>query len=292
MRVSRRTVVISGSTAAALGGLTWTPAAADEPADVVFYGGPIVTVNDAQPSVEAVAVKDGKIVAVGAASEIRAKWVGPNTRVVDLAGRTLLPGFIDGHGHFMNAPRIVNWANVSPMPAGPVKAIPDILTALQALVVELKIPKGQWVIGYGYDGTALAEGRGLPWFGIATRSCMQRVPRKRLLLGCQRTPDPGATAKPAAMTTSAHSAEASAFPLSVWPLAAALPIRTVSNRTAGSRWRREPAGKHRLRINGSSGGFRRSCMLNSPRGSSPTQCAQQRWPFEPQAVGTHTLGAL
>lgn len=165
MTISRRTLLKAGGSAAALGGLPWPASAAgnatDSAADVIFHGGSIITVNDAQPSVEAVAVKDGKIVATGAANDIRAKWTGPATRVVDLGGKTLVPGFIDGHGHFMNAPRVVNWANVSPVPAGPVKTIPDILKALQDNVSQRAIAKGEWVMAFGYDGTALAEGREL-----------------------------------------------------------------------------------------------------------------------------------
>ncbi len=67
-------------------------------ADKIIQGGSIVTVNDAKPFADAVAIKDGKILAVGSNDEI-AKHKGANTEVVDLAGRALLPGFIDGHGH-------------------------------------------------------------------------------------------------------------------------------------------------------------------------------------------------
>ena len=48
------------------------------------------------------------------------------TKIVDLKGATLLPSFIDAHGHFMNAPQIVKWANVSGVPAGPVRHIADM----------------------------------------------------------------------------------------------------------------------------------------------------------------------
>ena len=123
MSVSRRSLLLAGGSAVAVAGLPWPVAAATEGADILFFGGPIITVNDEQPSVEAIAVKDGMIVDIGAERDLRSKWAGPNTRLVDLGGRALLPGFIDGHGHFMNAPRIVNSANVTPVPAGPVRAI-------------------------------------------------------------------------------------------------------------------------------------------------------------------------
>ena len=165
MKVSRRSIVIGGGATAAVGALPWqvcvADAAPDNAADVMFFGGPIVTVADDQPTAEAIAVKDGKIVAIGAADFVKARWLGPRTRVVDLAGNTLLPGFIDGHGHFMNAPRIVNWANVSSVPAGPVKNIPDIQKALKDFAEARKTPKGEWVMAYGYDGAGLPEGREL-----------------------------------------------------------------------------------------------------------------------------------
>jgi len=164
MTVSRRMVVAGGSVAA-IGGMAWrasaadTSTAADTSADIVFYGGPIVTMTDAQPTPEAVAVKNGKIVAVGAASDIRAKWVGSRTRIIDLGGKTLMPGFIDAHGHFVNAPRIVNWANVSLRPVGTVEKIPDIIGLLQENKAAQNIPDDGWVIGYGYDGSGLSDKR-------------------------------------------------------------------------------------------------------------------------------------
>ncbi len=71
-----------------------------DPADLVLTNGHVVTVDDAQPEAEAVAVKDGRILAVGSSDEMAA-YVGSATRLVDLAGRTLVPGFIEGHGHYM-----------------------------------------------------------------------------------------------------------------------------------------------------------------------------------------------
>lgn len=75
------------------------PAGLGEQADIIYVGGPIVTMNDAQPSVEALAVKDGKILATGAKADIETLYKGRMTKVVDLAGKTLMPGFIDGHAH-------------------------------------------------------------------------------------------------------------------------------------------------------------------------------------------------
>jgi len=66
-------------------------------ATTVFHGGPILTMDDAQPSAEAVAVRGQTILAVGALDAVRAA-AGRGARLVDLDGRTLLPGFFDPHG--------------------------------------------------------------------------------------------------------------------------------------------------------------------------------------------------
>lgn len=127
-------------------------------ADTLYTNGNFLTMTDTPA--QALAVADGKILAVGSRDEVL-QHQGPSTRMVDLHGHTLCPGFIDGHSHFMNAPQLLTWVNVSPAPVGPVRKIADILDALDAHVAQLKIPKGEWIIGYGYDGNELAEGREL-----------------------------------------------------------------------------------------------------------------------------------
>jgi predicted amidohydrolase YtcJ len=73
---------------------------AAQPADLVLRNGRIVTVDDARPEAQALAARGGVIVAVGTNDEV-SKLVGPSTRVLDLAGALAIPGFIEGHGHFM-----------------------------------------------------------------------------------------------------------------------------------------------------------------------------------------------
>ncbi|MDX1939273.1 MAG: amidohydrolase [Saprospiraceae bacterium] len=68
-------------------------------ADVVFINGNIYTVNTEQPRAEAIAVKDGRILAIGANADIE-KLKDENTEVIDLQGQFAMPGFIEGHGHF------------------------------------------------------------------------------------------------------------------------------------------------------------------------------------------------
>ena len=68
-------------------------------ADTIFVGGDIVTINDKQPSAEALAVAGGRIIAVGARLDVEKAHKGASTQVVDLGGKTLMPSFIDAHSH-------------------------------------------------------------------------------------------------------------------------------------------------------------------------------------------------
>jgi len=70
-------------------------------ADSIYTNGTIITVDPQESIAEAVAVKDGKILTVGSAEVVMATR-GENTRVVDLEGKTMTPGFIDAHGHLKN----------------------------------------------------------------------------------------------------------------------------------------------------------------------------------------------
>ena len=71
-----------------------------EPADLVLHNGNSVTVDEALPQAEALAVRGDVIVAVGTDDEVDA-YIGETTEVIDLAGQTAIPGFIEGHGHFL-----------------------------------------------------------------------------------------------------------------------------------------------------------------------------------------------
>ena len=124
----------------------------------IFTNGDIVTMNDANPQAEAVAIQDGRILAVGAQDEVL-QAAGKDAELVDLGGKTLMPSFIDAHGHFMNAPRVITWANVSSPPVGPVESIPDIIRVLKEHVAKIKAAPGEWIVGYGYDADGTKEGR-------------------------------------------------------------------------------------------------------------------------------------
>jgi predicted amidohydrolase YtcJ len=71
-----------------------------QPADIVLRYGKIVTMESSAPEVEALAARGGKIVALGTNQQIQS-YIGPDTKIVNLRGRLAIPGFIEGHGHFM-----------------------------------------------------------------------------------------------------------------------------------------------------------------------------------------------
>ena len=129
------------------------------PADTIYFGGDIVTINDDEPSVEAVAVKDGKIRAVGTRIDLERSYQGKATVMVDLAGKTLLPGFLDPHSHYINSLTMANQVNVFAPPAGPGKDVDAIVAELVKFRDARKIPAGETIMAYGYDETSMPGGR-------------------------------------------------------------------------------------------------------------------------------------
>jgi hypothetical protein len=126
------------------------------PAQVVYRNGIILTVDKGNSTAEAVAVRDGRVLAVGRSSEV-SKYIGRNTRVVDLRGKTMIPGFYDAHGHFPNTRHPTSGADLYSPPIGPVRNIEDIVAALRA--EKAKVGPHDWIQGTGYDDTLLAEKR-------------------------------------------------------------------------------------------------------------------------------------
>src|SRR5215510_1097985 len=69
------------------------------PADLVLTNGKIVTVEDAMPQAQAIALRGDRIQALGTSADMK-RYVGPSTQVIDMQGQLAIPGFIEGHGHF------------------------------------------------------------------------------------------------------------------------------------------------------------------------------------------------
>jgi len=132
--------------------------ASAETADKIWMGGAILTMNDAAMRAEAVAEKDGMIIAVGTKDEVL-KLKGESTKLIDLGGRAMIPGFVDAHGHiFMGGIQALS-ANVLAPPDGKVtdiaslqQTLRDWMAANKNIVDEMKI-----IIGFGYDNAQLKE---------------------------------------------------------------------------------------------------------------------------------------
>lgn len=126
------------------------PLFASDQADVIYRGGAIITIVDAAPIAQAIAIRNGSILAIGTESDVMATK-GAETRVVDLQGKALLPGFIDGHSHFINSLSVASQANVYPPPFGPGDSVEGIIAALNKLKAEQDVRPGQLMLAYGYD---------------------------------------------------------------------------------------------------------------------------------------------
>lgn len=123
------------------------------PADLIFTGGRVVTVDADSRITEALAVRDGTIVGVGTDEEVLT-LAGENTRVVDLDGGTVIPGINDSHCHAVSyglaRPPLtldLNYPNV--------RSIADIVRAVEAAVADAE--PGRWIVGAGWDTGYLDE---------------------------------------------------------------------------------------------------------------------------------------
>jgi predicted amidohydrolase YtcJ len=132
--------------------------APSETADTIYHGGSIITIDDANPRAEAVAVKNGKIIAVGKKDDVL-KTKSDSTKLVDLTGKTMLPGFVDPHGHVFAGGIQALSANLLAPPDGEVKDIASLQQTLRDWMEANKeaVEKVQLVIGFGYDNSQLAE---------------------------------------------------------------------------------------------------------------------------------------
>ena len=111
-------------------------------ADLVLVGGNIYTVDQSRPHAEAIAVNAGRIVAVGSDKAISA-YITPETQVIDLKGKFAMPGFIEGHAHFMGLGESMMMLNLH-------KAKTWNEIVLQVENATRTTPPGEWIIGRGW----------------------------------------------------------------------------------------------------------------------------------------------
>ena len=81
------------------------------PADLVLINGKILTMNPTQPCAEAIAIEAARIIQVGTNRAVT-NWIGKETKVVDLKGKTVVPGFIDTHIHIADFGRVLTWLDL------------------------------------------------------------------------------------------------------------------------------------------------------------------------------------
>ena len=119
-----------------------TPAPQGGPADLILRNGRFVTLDEKTPQAQALASRNGRIVAIGSDAEI-ARLAGPGTQTIDLNGQFAMPGFIEGHGHFTG----IGQAKLG-LELLNTKSWEEILS-LVAQAVEKARP-GQWIVGRGW----------------------------------------------------------------------------------------------------------------------------------------------
>jgi len=137
---------------AALSGWTSLACAQSVPADLILHGGKIVTLDKRSSVVQAVAIRDGKFLAVGSDAEMK-RFAGSGTKTIDLGGRTVVPGLNDSHTHFRAAGLAlytVNMRNAT--------SVAQALAAVREFAAKKK--PGEWVIGGAWHPPSqLAEKR-------------------------------------------------------------------------------------------------------------------------------------
>jgi predicted amidohydrolase YtcJ len=121
--------------------------------ELVLYNANIMTMDGSLPRAQAVAIADGRFLAVGANDEVR-PLATARTKLIDLEGRTVVPGFIDAHSH----PAVAGRSHLRMVDCD-LPSIEQIVAAIRERAT--KTPPGEWVMGFKYDDTKTAEGRPL-----------------------------------------------------------------------------------------------------------------------------------
>ena len=127
----------------------------------LYAGGTFLTMEEAQPTAEAVLTEDGIIRAAGTEDEMRRLAGTEEMEIVSLNGMTVLPGFIDGHSHLTAAAYQILNVNLNPPPTGTCSSREDVIEALKNGLSKRRLQPGQWLMGMGYDNSAFPDGRHL-----------------------------------------------------------------------------------------------------------------------------------
>ena len=120
-------------------------------ADLVLINGKIITLNPSQPHAQAIAIANDKIIQVGGNNDVKG-FISRDTKVIDLKGKTVVPGLIDTHIHVSDLASVLSWIDLSGVTS---------IEGLKALIgaCAKKTPKGKWIIGRGWEQRSFAENR-------------------------------------------------------------------------------------------------------------------------------------
>ncbi|MGH1370911.1 MAG: amidohydrolase [Cellvibrionaceae bacterium] len=132
--------------------VTWLLSPEKPPAKQAFINAKVLTMNTDNAIEQAVFIERDRIVAVGSNDDIQA-LIDDDTQLHDLGGRTLMPGFVDAHGHFPGSGLGAIAADVSSPPVGNVDTVEQLQQRLREQAQNT--PAGEWVLGFGYDDTLL-----------------------------------------------------------------------------------------------------------------------------------------
>lgn len=124
--------------------------------EILFYHGNVVTMDPEQPTAQAVLVRDGRIAQVGSNEELLTQRTA-GTRIRDLAGHTLLPGFIDPHSHLTAVAYTLLMVNAKPSPGGNCDTKQALLDAFRNGLEQGDWSHGEWLMGMGYDPSAFPD---------------------------------------------------------------------------------------------------------------------------------------
>lgn len=125
-------------------------------ADLIFLGDNIITMDSNTQGATAIAVQGKNIIATGNQQQLL-KFKGDNTRVIELGEQLLTPGFIDSHGHLGLTARFIDFVNLSSPPVGEVNNIGNLVETLQSRIASDPPDENEWLVGFGYDDSLLAE---------------------------------------------------------------------------------------------------------------------------------------
>jgi predicted amidohydrolase YtcJ len=184
------------------GGIGWLRLHPSPPGLQVWTDGHVLTMDAEGHEATALVIEGDRILAVGSDEDVK-RWVPDADVTLDLEGRTVVPGFIEAHGHFPGAGLGAVAADLNSPPIGEVKTIAEALDALKR--VDAAQPGKDWLIGFGYDDTMLEDKRHL------TKADLDSVSTSRPVL---------------AMHISAHMAAVNSFALERFGITAETPNPT------------------------------------------------------------------